>query len=110
MFGPKRKLDPNKYILRTYSVPLPDLSVTYIVLLILTHTQMLSQPKKYCANTLGVFLTVCNTLGIVAPILSTLTDAKASTKKRKIELDLNYTTIRNYTRNTVNRVINSCVM
>ena len=110
MFGPKGKLDSNKCILRTDSVPLPDLPVTYIVLLILTHTQMLSQPKKCCANTLGVFLTVFNTLGIVAPILSTITDAKVSTKKRKIELDLNYTTIRNYTRNTANRVINSCVM
>ena len=99
LFGPKRKPDSNKYILWTDSVHLTDPSCYLNVPFNFdSHSDVITAKQHVTLTHWEYLLTVCNTLGVVSPILSTLTDVKASTKKQKSELDLNYITKRNYTR------------
>ena len=76
LFGPKCKLDSTKYILWTESVHLTDHSCyLHGSFNFDSHSDVITA-KQHVA-------VVCNILGIVFPILSTLTDVKSSTKKRK---------------------------
>ena len=111
LFGPKRKPDPNKYILRTDSVHLTDISCyLHGPFNFDSHSDIITAKQHFALTHWEYLLIVCNTLGIVSPILSTLTDSKASIKKRKNKLNPNYTTKRNCTRNNIYVVINSGVM
>ena len=84
LFGPKRKPDPNKYILWTDSVHLTDPSCYLNVPFNFdSHSDVITAKQHVTLTHWEYLLTVCNTLGVVSPILSTLTDVKASTKKRK---------------------------
>ena len=102
LFGPKRKPDPNKYILRTDSVHLTDTSC-YLngTFNFDSHSDIITAKQHVALTHWEYLLTVCSTLGIVSPILSTLGKSK---------LNPNYTTKRNYTRNTIDVVLNSGVM
>ena len=84
LFGPKRKLDPTKYILWTDSIHLTEPSCyLYGPFNFDPHSDIIT-PKQHVALTHWEYtLTVCNTFGIVSPILSTITDMKVSTKKRR---------------------------
>ena len=85
LFGPKRKPDSKKYILWIDSVHLTDLSCfLHGPINFDSHSDVII-PDQHVALTHWEYLfTLCNTLGIVSPILSTLTHVKALAKRRKL--------------------------
>ena len=84
LFDPKRKPDPNKYILWIDSVHLTDTSCyLHGPFKFDSHSDVITTKQHVVLTHWDYLVTVYNTLGIVYPILSTLTDVKASTKERK---------------------------
>ena len=84
LFGPKRKPDSNKYTLWTDSVPLTDPLCYLLGPFNFDSPFDVIKTNQHIALTHWEYLfTVCNTLDIVSPILSTLTDVKSSSKKQK---------------------------
>ena len=85
LFGPKRKPDSKKYILWTDSVHLTDPSCfLHGPFNFDSHSDVIT-PNQHVALTHWEYLfTLCNTLGIVSPILSTLTAVKPSAKRQKL--------------------------
>ena len=84
LFDPKRKPDPNKYILRTDSVHLTDISCyLHGPFNFDSHSDIITAKQHVASTHWEYHLTICNTFGIVSPILSTITNIKVSTKKRR---------------------------
>ena len=85
LFGPKRKPDFTKYILWIDFVHLTDPSCYLLGPFNFDSQSDVITTNQHVALTHWEYLfTDCNTLGIVSPILSTLTDVKASAKRRKL--------------------------
>ena len=84
LFGPKRKSDLSKYILWTASVHLTD-SSCYLhgPFNFDSHSDVTTAKQHIALTYFELCLTVCHSLSIAPPILSTLTAVKGSTKKRK---------------------------
>ena len=95
LFGLKRKPDLSKYTLWTASVRLTDFSCQlHGPFNFDSHSDVITA-KQYIALTYWeLCLTICRSLSIAPPILSTLTAVKGSTKKRKRrpQLQLYYST------------------
>ena len=86
MFGPKRKPDSNKYILWKDSVHLTDPSCyLHDPFNFDSHSDVITPNQHVALTHWESLFTLCNTLGTVPPILSTLTDVKVSAKKRKLQ-------------------------
>ena len=84
LFGSRRKPDYNKYILWKDSVHLTDPSCyLHGSFNFDSHSDVITTNQHLALTHWEYIFTVCNNLGIVSPILSTLTDVKSSTKKRK---------------------------
>ena len=84
LFGPKRKPDSDKYILWTDSVNLTDPSCyLHGPFNYNSHSDVIKTNQHVALTHWEDLFTICNTLGIVSPVLFTLTDMKPSTKKRK---------------------------
>ena len=111
LFGSKHKPDSNKYTLWTDSVHLTDpLYHLHSPFNFDSYSDVISTNQHVALIHREYFFTVCNTLDIVYPILSTLTDVKSSTKKQSHEIDPSHTAKRSCTHNTVDMVINSRVV
>ena len=84
LFGPKRKLDSTKYNLWTDSVLLTEPSCYLLGPFNFgSYSDVVTTNQHVVLTYCEYLINVCNTLGIVSPILSTLTDVKSSSKKRK---------------------------
>ena len=85
LFGPKRKTDSKKYILWTDSVHLTDPSCfLHGPFNFDSHSDVITPNQQVALTHWEYLFTFCNTLGIVSPILSTLTAVKASAKRQKL--------------------------
>ena len=102
LLGPKRKPDPDKYILWTDSI---HLIVTSCYLHghfnFETHSDIISAKQHVALTHWEYLLTICNQRSVVPPILSTFTKVKVTRKKRKNKRELNHSSTRIYTWNVV---------
>ena len=84
LFGKERKPNPDKYILWIDSVHLTDSSYyLYGPFNFDSHSDAITAKQHVTLTHWEYFLTVCNTLDIVSPILSTLATMKTLNKKRE---------------------------
>ena len=84
LFGPKCKPDFNKYMLWIDSVHLTNPSCyLHYPFNFDPHSNVITTNQHVALTHWEYLFIVCNTIGIVSPILYTLTDVKSSTKKRK---------------------------
>ena len=84
LLGPKREPHSNKYILWTDSVHLTDpLCYLHGHFNFDSHSDVITTNQHVALTHWDYLFTACNTLCVVSSILSTLTDVKSSTKKRK---------------------------
>ena len=84
LLGPKRKPDPDKYILWTDSIHLTDTSCyLHGHFNFEPHSDIISTKQHVALTYWEYLLTICNKLSVVSPILSTLTKVKVARNKRK---------------------------
>ena len=84
LLGPKRKPDPDKYILWTNSIHLTNTSCyLHGPFNFEPHSDIISAKQHVALTYWEYLLSICNKLSVVSPILSTFTKVKVARKKRK---------------------------